>query len=127
MNRRLVVLAVVVALALSACWGSADASEQISGQDVTVRMFDNRYEFTEVQIPVGGSVNWLGAGRNPHNVVAADGSWSSEDVVGSLDQFDGDEAVITYDKVGEYAFFCTFHGNAEGAGMAGTLIVGDGA
>ena len=125
MNRRLIVLAVVAAFTLSGC--GADTSEQVSGNDVTVRMFDNKYEFTEVQIPVGGSVNWLGAGRNPHNAVAADDSWSSEDVFGSLDQFDADEAVITYDKAGEYAFFCTFHGDADGAGMAGTLIVGDGA
>jgi plastocyanin len=40
-------------------------------------------------------------------------------------QLDGDEAVITYDRPGEYTFFCTFHGNDEGAGMAGLLIVGD--
>lgn len=89
-----------------------------------VEMYDNRFQYTEIKIPVGGSVNWVGAGRNPHNAVAADGSWSTENVFGSLEQLEGDEATLTYDEPGEYTFFCTFHGNAEGAGMAGTLIVG---
>ncbi len=87
-------------------------------------MFDNRFEFTEIRIPVGGSVNWIGAGANPHNAVEANEEWSTETVFGNLEQLDGDEAVLTYDKPGTYVFFCTFHGNAEGAGMAGTLIVG---
>ncbi len=124
MKNRLVILAVAAALALSACGGSTDASEQISGDNVTVRMFDNRYEYTEIRISVGGTVNFLGAGRNPHNTVAADGSWSTEEVTGTLEQYEGDEAVITFTEAGEYPFFCTFHGNAEGDGMAGTVIVG---
>lgn len=86
-------------------------------------MFDNRFEYTSITIPVGGSVNFMGTGRNPHNAVAADGSWSTEDVFGSLEQHEGDSAVITFDEPGEYVFYCTFHGNAEGAGMAGTLTV----
>ena len=86
-------------------------------------MFDNRFEYTEIQIPVGGTVNFVGAGRNPHNAIAADGSWSTESVFKSLEQGDGDEALLTFDSEGEYVFYCTFHGNAEGAGMAGTLSV----
>ncbi len=109
---------------IGACGGAgASPGDVIEGTDVAVKMFDNRYEFTKIRIPVGGSVNWVGAGRNPHNTVAADGSWSTEDVFESLDQFEGDEAVIAYDKPGEYVFFCTYHGNAAGAGMAGVLIV----
>lgn len=96
----------------------------MSGEDVEVDMFDNRYQYTEINIPVGGTVNFEGAGRNPHNAVASDGSWSTEDVFGSLEQLEGDEAVLTFDQPGEYPFFCTFHGNAQGDGMAGTLIVG---
>lgn len=89
-------------------------------------MYDNRYQYNEIRIPVGGSVTWLGAGANPHNAVAADESWSTESVFGSLEQLEGDAAVLTYDQPGEYVFFCTLHGNAQGAGMAGVLIVGDG-
>lgn len=115
----------LVALTIAACANTEGAGTTIEGTDITVEMFDNRYQYKEIHIPVGGSVNWLGAGRNPHNAVATDGAWSTEDVFGSLQQLEGDEAVITYDQPGRYAFFCTFHGNPEGAGMAGVLIVGD--
>lgn len=91
-----------------------------------VEMYDNRFEFTEIRIPVGGSVTWVGAGRNPHNSVADDGSWSTEDVFGSLDQYEGDAARIVYNQAGDQIYYCTYHGNAEGAGMAGRIIVGDG-
>lgn len=111
-------------LVVVACGGGDDGSEFASGDDVVVDMFDNRYEFTEVNVTLGGTVTFVGAGRNPHNAVAADGSWSTEDVFGSLEQYEGERAVLTFDEEGEYVFFCTFHGNAEGDGMAGTLVVG---
>jgi len=111
-------------LVVVACGGGDDGGEVVSGDDVVVDMFDNRYEFTEVNLTLGGTVTFVGAGRNPHNAVAADGSWSTEDVFGSLEQYEGERAVLTFDEEGEYVFFCTFHGNAEGDGMAGTLVVG---
>lgn len=125
MKSGLLALAVAGVVAVSACGGS-EGSEAIDGENVTVEMYDNRFQYTEIEIPVGGTVTWVGAGQNPHNAVAANGEWSTEDVFGSLEQFEGEEAVLTYDEPGEYVFFCTFHGNAEGEGMAGTLIVGDG-
>lgn len=116
-------LALVGAMMLLACAGGDSA---IEGEDVTVRMFDNRFQYTQIDVPVGGSVTWVGAGTSAHNAVAADGSWSTEDVFGGLELLEGDQATITYDQAGTYTFFCTFHGNAEGDGMAGTLVVGDG-
>ncbi|HET9203063.1 MAG TPA: plastocyanin/azurin family copper-binding protein [Acidimicrobiia bacterium] len=115
-------LAVVGALLIVSCGG--DEGDTASGDDVVVQMFDNRYQFTEVTVPVGGTVTFVGAGRNPHNAVSADESWSTEDVFGSPEQHEGDKATLTFDQPGEYVFFCTFHGNAGGDGMAGTLIVG---
>jgi plastocyanin len=123
---RVSALALAGVLALVACGGSDDGGGSIEGENVVVDMYDNRFEYTEIRIPVGGTVNWVGAGRNPHNAVAANGEWSTETVFGSLEQYEGDEAVLTYDEAGEYVFFCTFHGNAQGDGMAGTLTVGDG-
>jgi plastocyanin len=111
-------------LVVVACGGASDEGESVSGDDVVVDMFDNRYEFTELNVTLGGTVTFVGAGRNPHNAVAADDSWSTEDVFGSLEQYEGEKAILTFDDEGEYPFFCTFHGNAEGDGMAGTLVVG---
>lgn len=120
-------LAMAGTVALVACGGSSgEGGESIEGQDVVVEMYDNRFQYSEISIPVGGSVNWVGAGRNPHNAVAANEEWSTETVFGSLDQYEGDEAVLTYDEPGQYVFFCTYHGNPEGKGMAGVLIVGEG-
>jgi plastocyanin len=123
MKLRLLGLSTAVMIAIVACGGSEGG--MVEGTDVVVRMFDNRFEFTEIRIPVGGTVNWVGAGRQPHNAVAADESWSTETVFGSLDQFDGDSASLSYDQAGEYTFFCTYHGNAQGENMAGVLIVGE--
>ena len=126
MRARSLTLALAGVLLFAACADSTDDAETIEGQDVVVEMYDNRFEYTEIKIPVGGSVNWVGAGQNPHNAVEANGEWSTETVFGSLDQYEGDEAVLTYDQPGEYVFFCTYHGSASGTGMAGTLIVGNG-
>jgi len=123
-TRRLGVLVLGLGVAISACGGDQQVTI-LEGDDVTLQMFDNRFEFTEIHVPVGGSVEFLNSGRNPHNAVAADDSWSTEDDFGSLEQLEGDSATLTYDEPGTYLFFCTFHGNAQGAGMSGTLIVGD--
>jgi plastocyanin len=122
MKFKLFGFALVGAMVLAACGSSGGGT--IEGTDVVVDMYDNVFEYTEIRIPVGGSVNWVGAGRQPHNAVAADGTWTTESVFGSLEQFDGDEALLEYDQPGEYTFFCTYHGNAEGDGMAGVLVVG---
>lgn len=89
----------------------------------TVLMLDNRFDPVDITVEAGQSVTFVGAGRNPHNAVASDGSWSTETVFGSLEQFDGEEAVLIFDEPGVYPYFCTLHGNAEGDGMAGTLTV----
>jgi plastocyanin len=116
---------VSILLIVVACSGSGAEGEAIGGENVTVQMFDNRFEYTEINVPVGGTVTFVNAGANPHNAVEANGEWSTEDVFRSLDMFEGDEATLTFDTPGEYVFFCTYHGNSEGEGMAGTLIVGD--
>lgn len=125
MKLKLGVAALIGGVVIGACGGGSASDVSIEGQDVTVEMYDNRFQYTEIRIPIGGTVTWLGAGRNPHNTVASDGSWSTEDVLGSLEQYEGDSATLSYDEAGEYVFFCTFHGNAQGDGMAGVLIVGD--
>lgn len=126
MRRAGLALALAGAVFLAACSGSGSGGDSIEGEDVVVDMFDNRFEFTEIRIPVGGSVTWVGAGANAHNAVDADDEWSTESEFGSLDQYEGDEATLTYNTAGTYVFYCTYHGNAEGDGMAGTLIVGGG-
>jgi plastocyanin len=113
---------VVAAIIVTACSGVAEPADPMN---VTVRMLDNSFESPVIEVPVGALVTFLGAGRNPHNAVAADGSWSTETEFGSLEQFEGEAASIRFDAPGDYTFFCTFHGTAEGGGMAARLLVGD--
>jgi plastocyanin len=115
-------LAVAAILILSACSGVAEPPDPM---DTTVRMLDNTFDRPLIEVPVGAVVTFVGAGNNPHNAVAADGSWSTENEFGSLEQFEGDAASVRFDSPGEYNFFCTFHGTAEGGGMAARLLVGD--
>lgn len=105
--------------------GAMLAACQSVGADpaMVIEMLDNSYSPSELTVAAGIPVTFLGAGRNPHNAVAADGSWSTEDTFGSLEQFEGDQATVVVEEPGTYVFFCTFHGNAEGRGMAGTLVV----
>jgi len=126
-NARLLIGMMAIVVALAACGGDDATGEDgtIEGTDVVVEMYDNRYQYTEIRIPVGGSVDWVGAGRNPHNAVDAEEAWSTEDAFGSLEQYEDEAAKLVYNTPGRYTFFCTFHGNAQGAGMAGVLVVGD--
>lgn len=90
---------------------------------VDVEMLDNSFSPPAITVEAGTPVRFVGVGRNPHNAVAADGSWSTEDSFGSLEQHEGDTATVVVSEPGTYRFFCTFHGNADGRGMAGTLTV----
>jgi plastocyanin len=113
---------VVLSLIALACGGVGAADDP---RHVTVEMLDNAFSLPEINLPVGGQVTFVGAGRNPHNAVAASGDWSTETVFGSLEQMEGDAATLTFDEPGEYVFYCTLHGTADGEGMAGRLTVGD--
>jgi plastocyanin len=84
-----------------------------------VRVVDDEYSPTLLRIPVGGTVSWDFKGSNPHNVVSADGSWLSSEIVERGDRYER-----TFDEPGVFPYFCTFHGTPDGRGMAGTIVVG---
>ncbi len=117
--RRRLSLALAMASLTAACAGGSEG--------MVVEMFDNRFAPAQLTVEVGTEVVFRGAGRNPHNAVASDGSWSTETAFGSLDQYDGDDAVLVFETPGTFDFFCTYHGTAEGQGMAGTITVEDSA
>jgi plastocyanin len=88
-----------------------------------VTMYDNAFNATVVRVPVGVRVKWMNVGKNAHNAVAADGSWSTGH--GSTrDLAPGAEQDLTFDKPGVYRYYCTYHGTKDGKGMAGVVVVG---
>ncbi len=119
---RITRLALIFALAgltlpstLTAC---GPAEDEVG--TVGVRAVDDEFSASTVRIPVGGTVSWGVGGNNPHNVTAADRSWASAETL-----LRGDAYARTFDEPGAHPYFCTFHGTADGAGMAGWVLVGD--
>ncbi len=111
-------LAGVLIGALAACGG-----EDTDGF-AHVAMLDNVYGRDLTRVPVGGTVEFMNSGRAPHNAIAVDGSWSTEDAFGDLAMQPGDSVKLSFDEPGVYEYFCSFHAT-DGEGMVGTLVVGD--
>jgi plastocyanin len=93
---------------------------------VLVSMADNSYSPAIVHVPVGGSIVFINAGRNDHNAIAVDKSWSSERTFGNIKMKPEDMSEIVLSKEGVYPFYCSFHATPDGkAGMVGVVVVGN--
>ena len=109
-------LALLLAAAVLAGCGGGEPPTGVAN----VPMFDNFYARDVTRVPVGGKVRFPNEGRVPHNAVAVDGSWRTQESIGR-----DEAATITFDRPGVYRFYCTFHATRDGKGMAATLVVGD--
>lgn len=89
-----------------------------------VNMYDNAFNAAVVRVPVGVRVKWINVGKNVHNAVAADGSWSTAGKNGP-DMAPGAEQDVIFAKPGVYRYYCSYHGTRDGKGMAGVVVVGD--
>ncbi|MBS0374171.1 MAG: right-handed parallel beta-helix repeat-containing protein [Proteobacteria bacterium] len=93
---------------------------------ILVSMADNSYSPSIVRLPVGGSAVFISAGRNDHNAVAVDKSFSTEKTFGNIKMQPGDMTEIVFPTQGVYPFYCTFHATPDGlVGMVGVAVVGD--
>ncbi|MBW2392717.1 MAG: hypothetical protein JRG95_00480 [Deltaproteobacteria bacterium] len=128
-DSRKFILAAILGGALFTLPGCGASEErQVAAQDsvsARVDMYDNTFYPRVVRIPVGGSVRWVNIGRNPHNAVADDWSWSTEADYGSLTMPAESEASVAFAGEGVFPYFCTFHGAPGGIAMAGVVVVGD--
>lgn len=84
---------------------------------VVVEMRDDVFDPLSVRIEPGDRVTWVSRGRNPHNVIANDGSFSSRTLLA------GDSFTQTFVKPGVFPYYCSFHGS-PGVGMVGVVLVG---
>ena len=89
-------------------------------------MADNSYSPAIIHVPVGGSIVFINAGRNDHNAIAVDKSWSSEKTFGNIKMKPEDMSEIVLSREGVYPFYCSFHATPDGkAGMVGVVVVGN--
>ena len=118
MRRGVALLSVAfVVLAAAAPADSALPSAAAPAKTVVVQMRDDFFDPATVQIDPGDSVRWVNAGRNPHDVVASDGSFQSKILQ------TGESFTVTFPKIGSFAYYCHLHG-ASGTGMNGRVYVG---
>jgi plastocyanin len=88
---------------------TSGATEPVDAQDFA-------FSPPTINITAGDTVRWEFVGEAVHNVTAADESFASADLSsGTYER--------TFNSAGTYAYYCSFHGNKQGQGMAGTVVV----
>ncbi len=93
---------------------------------VLVSMADNSYSPSIVRVPVGGSVVFINTGRNDHNALSVDKSWSTEKTFGNIKMRPEDMSEVVFSTQGVFPFYCSFHATPDGkVGMVGVAVVGD--
>lgn len=122
LRRCLMALVIMGVVPLAGC----DRQEAKPSGTVLVAMADNTYSPSIVRVPEGGSIVFHNAGRNPHNAIAVDKSWSTEATFGNIEMGPGTMTEIVFPKQGVYPFYCSYHATPDGkAGMVGVVLVGD--
>lgn len=85
---------------------------------LTLPMVNFVFNPTDVTIPVGTTVVWVNQDGAPHTATADDGAAFKSDLLSKGQSFSH-----TFDKVGDFPYFCELHGSAGGQDMAGTIKV----
>ncbi|EQA47154.1 periplasmic copper-binding protein NosD [Leptospira broomii serovar Hurstbridge str. 5399] len=89
-------------------------------------MVDNAFSPPMQRIPIGGVIEFVNTGANPHNAISVDRSWSTEKSYGNLAMPRGAKVKVTFPKEGVFPYFCSFHASPDGKqGMVGDIVVGN--
>lgn len=91
-----------------------------------ISMVDNQFSPKLQKIPVGGQIEFVNKGDNPHNAIATDKKWGTDKSFGNIVMKRGDKSRITFPEKGVFPYLCSFHASPDGkVGMTGTVVVGD--
>lgn len=93
---------------MSRMMGGTDASNapvSVAGATASVAIRGFAFSPGNLQVPVGAKVTWTNDDSAPHTATAKDRSWDT----GILNQ--GQSATLTFDKPGDYTYYCTVHPN----------------
>jgi plastocyanin len=94
-------------------------TDRTTARTVTIDARDDLFAPQYTKVRVGTTVVFENGGRNPHNVVFADGAFPNVD---SSAFAPGMKVRVVFDKAGTHGFYCSLHGSAT-AGMRGSLLV----
>src|SRR3954447_14049525 len=118
MRPLLLIAALALGLAASACGGGDDGGQGASSQAcpssaVTIRMADIKFDPQDATAGVGQEVCWVNDDTIDHDVAAKSGATFKSELFGK-----GKTFTATVDKPGTVEYVCTIH-----PGMTGTLEV----
>jgi LPXTG-motif cell wall-anchored protein len=111
------IMGVIALVALFALLPVAGAAPR-AADTITVNIPAFNFDPKEVTVKVGDTVKWTNSSTNAHTVTSADGSTFD---AGNLDP--GKDFSFTFTKAGTFVYYCKYHGNKDGSGMAGTVTV----
>ncbi|EMO60274.1 copper-binding protein, plastocyanin/azurin family [Leptospira borgpetersenii serovar Pomona str. 200901868] len=119
----LLLFGIPIGIFISACFG--EKKDGVEGF-AHVLMIDNSFSPPMQKIPVGGVIEFVNSGNNPHNAIAVDKSWSTEKSFGSIVMSRGSKTKVTFLQEGVFPYFCSFHATSDGKnGMVGDVVVGN--
>lgn len=95
--------------------GSPTTGGSLPANLTTIRVVDNSYTPTGLQVPVGTNVTWTWEGSFPHSV---SGTFDGETVESGVLEAGG-EFEFTFESAGVFEYECSVHG----AEMSGTVTV----
>ena len=101
--------------------------EDAAGGSVPAKIIDTDFRPVTITIEKGSVVEWVQVGDQPHSVTAADDSFDSSPDCGPVESDkclgEGDTFSHTFEKAGEFTYYCRVHGLPDGTGMVGTIVV----
>ena len=128
---RIAAASVALALILAGCGSAAkDTGLPTSPspepeKGTIIKVIDSAFDPATVTVKPGDLVKWKFVGSAPHNVkflklpVNSHPSCTPSGGCGAA----GDVFTHTFDKPGDYLYYCVIHGSPGGTGMAGHLVV----
>ncbi|MGZ4675256.1 MAG: cupredoxin domain-containing protein [Acidimicrobiia bacterium] len=128
LHARILVPALVATSLLVACGSNASSTGSLRGEKLvdekgrkgfTVDAVDNNFEPPFVTVSVGTTVTFDNTGHNRHNVISVGKGFRSS---GLLDA--GDTWKVTFDRAGDFRYYCSLHGTPTGGMHGGIRVVG---
>ncbi len=118
---------IVLTLTLALCCLAASATPQKMGKakakapvaegNAVVTVSNSKFEPKVLTVKAGTTVAWRNK-EGAHTVIASKNGLFESDTLSAGQSFS-----YKFTKAGKYPYYCSFHGDAQGHDMAGTIIV----
>ena len=82
---------------------TSNSAVSVGSASDSVEIRDFAFTPGNLQVPVGANVTWTNYDDAPHSAKAKDGTWDSAILS------KGDSKTLTFDKAGDYTYYCTVH------------------